>query len=368
MKTPVSARCPRRLRPGCVWAALPLIAALSACQPPEPPPTAVVERGTVELIVTAAARLEPAEFVDVGAEVSGQLRRIHFEEGATVEAGEVVATLDDELARNRLLEAEATLDDLRAQRAEALAQRDLAERRARRYRQLQADDALSQEELEIVEAELRVAMARLEALAAKIRQAEAARATAETNLRFTTLRAPISGTVVIHHAREGQTLNASQQAPEVLRIARLDRMRVVAEVSEADVPQLTPGIPAWFTTLGAPGERRQGRLEKVLPQPVVETGVVLYRAQFEVDNPDARLLPDMTAQVFFVTERAEDVLHIPARALRERQGERGIVELVGANGRPLRREVVLGLSDGVRVAVLEGLAEGDTLLLPERRR
>ncbi len=128
-----------------------------------------------------------------------------------------------------------------------------------------------------------------------------------TTLSFTRVVAPMAGTVVSLTAVEGQTLNANQTTPIILRIADLSRMRVVAQVSEADQPRLTPGMPVRFHTLGRPERRYEARLQQILPTPEVVNNVVLYAARFEVPNADGALLPQMSAQVFFVRAEARDV-------------------------------------------------------------
>ncbi|MCI0749028.1 MAG: efflux RND transporter periplasmic adaptor subunit, partial [Nevskiales bacterium] len=271
-----------------------------------PDPVVVpVERGDVEQLVTATGTLEPIAYVDVGAQVSGQLKRLPKREGDAVKIGEVIAEIDDTLAKSRRVEARATLDNLRAQRAAQEAELRFLEQRMARYQSLLEQDAIAREEVEIAVSNRDAALARLDAQAAQIRQAEASVATAETNLSYTIIRAPISGVVAALYAREGQMLNANQTAPLVLQLADLSAMTVVAQVSEADVFGLEPGQPVYFTVLGQPDQRREGRLRQIKPAPEIVSNVVFYHALFDVPN-DGSLMSKMTAQVFFVLGRAKN--------------------------------------------------------------
>src|SRR5690606_3459927 len=137
----------------------------------------------------------------------------------------------------------------------------------------------------------------------------------ETQLEYTRIYAPMTGTVVSIEMNEGRTLNANQQAPTILRIADLSTMRVETEISEADIGNVKPGMDVYFTTLAGGNRRWTSKLRQILPTPVIENNVVLYTGLFEVDNSDDSLLPEMTAQVFFITASARDVLTVPVGAL-----------------------------------------------------
>lgn len=200
---------------------------------------------------------------------------------------------------------------------------------------------------------------------------------------YTRIYAPMSGTVVAVDAREGQTLNAQQQTPLILRIAKLSPMTVWAEVSEADIGHVKPGMTAYFTTLSGGSRRWTSTVRQILPippKPLNETSqgggspssasksgtgrVVLYTVLLDVDNTDNALMAEMTAQVFFVAGQARDTLTAPVAALQgSLGGDKQIARVVAKNGSIEQREIRLGLSDRLRVQVLEGLNEGDHLLI-----
>src|SRR5690606_20482756 len=155
---------------------------------------------------------------------------------------------------------------------------------------------------------------------AQIQQQEANMRIDANNLRFTNIVAPIDGTVMSIAVKEGQTINATQSAPNVMRLADLNTMTVRTDVSEADVSKLTDGMQAYFTTLGAGGNRRwHGTLKRIEPTPKVQNSVVLYPVLFDVANDGGTLMPSMTAQVFFVVAEARNVLTVPMAALQQGQ-------------------------------------------------
>ncbi|MBL0935636.1 MAG: efflux RND transporter periplasmic adaptor subunit [Rhizobiaceae bacterium] len=328
-------------------------------------PTADIAAGAIEHTVTAAGKLVPLREVDVGAQVSGQLQTLHVTEGDQVGRGDLLAEIDPTLARAGLVEAEASVDMLRADLGARTAEREAAAATIDRLRTLAARNIVTGAELQIAETQLAVTEAAAASLEAQIRQAEAVLDTARANMAYTRILAPMDGTIMSIAAREGQTLNANNEAPLILTIADLDRMRVEAEVSEADVARLSPGLDAYFTVLGGGGERWDGRLLQVLPQPIIDNQVVFYRALFEVDNADRRLKSQMTAQIFFVLESAAGVPLVPLAALEAagRGGDEDRVTVRGADGRLVERVVTLGVRDEIRAAVLDGLSVGETVML-----
>lgn len=331
---------------------------------------ATIERGDVEELVTAQGKLETREYVDVGAQVSGQLKRVHVEIGDVVKKGQLLAEIDPRVYEARVQADEARLRTLRAQLAEQQAQIRFAKRVYERNRRLIAEQAVSQEALEDSETNWKVAEARAGSLAAQIEEAQSTLDGDRTNLNFTKIFAPIDGTVVLQSAQEGQTLNAVQSAPVIVQLADLDRMTVRAQVAEADVMRIGPGQAAYFTTLGAMDERWQGTVRQVLPSPEVINEVVLYNALIDVDNTDRRLMTGMSVQVFFVLGRAEDVPLVPIAALRERvddaeaaDGEAYAVQVQTAAG-VASRVVRVGIRNRRVAAVVDGIAVGDQVLLP----
>jgi macrolide-specific efflux system membrane fusion protein len=271
--------------------------------------------GNVEDAVTALGTLQPLQYVDVGTQVSGQLKVLHVDYGAAVKKGDLLAEIDPTIYESRVNADEAQLLNLRAQLAQRQAQKALADLQFKRQQELLKENATSQDAYDSADANLKVAIATIRQLEAQIKQTESTLSGDKANLSYTKIYATMDGTVVNLIAKEGQTLNANQTAPLVLRIADLATMTVWAQVSEADVPKLRVGMNAYFTTLGTSERRRYGKLRQIIPTPEVVNNVVLYNCLFDVPNPDGDLLTQMSAQVFFVMGSARQVPIVPVAAL-----------------------------------------------------
>ena len=341
--------------------------------------TVQVSRGDIENSVTALGTLQPRRYVDVGAQASGQIQKIHVEAGDTVKEGQLLVEIDPSTQKAKLDAGRFSIENLKAQLQEQRAQHDLAQQKYQRQQKLAAGGATREEDVQTARAEVRATQARIDMFQAQIRQAQASLRSDEAELGYTRIYAPMSGTVVAVGAREGQTLNAQQQTPLILRIARLSPMTVWAEVSEADIGHVKPGMTAYFTTLSGGTRRWSSTVRQILPVPPrpLEQNqggsptsgrsgserVVLYTVLLDVDNADNSLMTDMTAQVFFVAEQAQDTLTVPTATLQpgsRPQWQRA--QIVAANGEIQAREVRTGISDRLRTQVLEGLAEGEHVL------
>lgn len=326
--------------------------------------TATVTLGNIEDSITALGTLQPREYVDVGTQVSGQLLRLHVELGDQVEKGQLLAEIDPTLFEAKVNAVRAQLTSQRAQLKQQQAQSRLAQLQLKRQRALFAERATSEEALQSAEAQVEITAAQMEALQAQIAQTEATLKEELANLEYTKIYAPMSGTVVAQSAKQGQTLNANQSAPTIVQIADLSRMTVKTQVSEADIGRLKVGMPVYFTTLGR-DKRWEGTLRQILPTPEVINNVVLYNAEFDVDNPNGELMTQMSAQVFFVNARASDVLVLPVAVAQGQRPQRGAHRVqVLENGKPVEREVRFGLRDRVHVEVREGLRQGEQVVLP----
>jgi len=326
--------------------------------------THAVALGNIEDTVSAVGTLQARTYVDVGTQVSGQLKVIHVDFGAKVEQGQLLAQIDPTVYEARVAADEAQLMNLRAQLQDRQVQLALAEKQFDRQRRLLAERATSQDAFDSADAGRKSAAAQIAAIEAQIKQTESTLKGDQANLSYTKIYAPIAGTVVDITARLGQTLNANQQAPIILRIAELDTMTVRTQVSEADVPKLKLGMPAHFTTLGQPDRRRTGTLRQILPTPEVVNNVVLFASLFDVPNPGHELLPQMSAHVFFVAAQARNVPVVPMAALRPVPRSRGqYTARVLENGAPVERQVEIGVSNRVSAEVRKGLQPGDQVVL-----
>jgi macrolide-specific efflux system membrane fusion protein len=348
----------------------------------QPVSTVAVTRADIESSVTALGTLQPRRYVDVGAQASGQIHKLHVEVGDSVRKGELLVEIDPSTQQARLDAGRYSIDNLKAQLAEQRAQFQLAEQQLKRQRELAAAGATRDEDVQTAAAQLKVTQARIDMFQAQIRQAQANLRSDEAELGYTRIYAPMDGTVVAVDAREGQTLNAQQQTPLILRIAKLSPMTVWAQVSEADIGKVQPGMTAYFTTLAGGKRRWTSTVRQVLPippKPLEKTSqgggspasvsngstgsqVVQYSVLLDVDNPDGALMAEMTTQVFFVAGHASQVLSVPLAALAD-TAEDGLARVLTGDGKVEQRQVRTGLSDRLRVQVLDGLNEGERLVI-----
>ncbi|WP_245256958.1 MULTISPECIES: efflux RND transporter periplasmic adaptor subunit [unclassified Nitrobacter] len=331
--------------------------------------TAAVTRQDIESTVAATGKIQPHAYVDVGAQVSGQLKRLHVAVGDKVTAGMVVAEIDAEMQAAKVEGIEADLARLSAELAEQEAGLVFAKRNVERHLTLSQTSAVSQLAFETTTRDRDILIARIDASKARIRQMQADLRAQKTALRFARITAPMGGTVVSVDAKEGQTLNANYDTPLILQIADLDTMTVWTDVSEADVVKLREGMPLWFTTLGRPDRKWHARLRQIQPAPrrpdkkaepkaATQSGnVVLYTALFDIPNEDGGLRAGMTAQVFFVTAASKDALVVPVSALSE-----GRVRVLLDDGKIAARKLETGVRTRFLVEVTRGVAEGERVI------
>jgi membrane fusion protein, macrolide-specific efflux system len=380
LKTTPAARPPHRRKP--LWRRSPILALIlvlaagagagwyqwGRAEAPQVTATATVELGDIEDSTTALGNLQPRDYVDVGTQVSGQLKTLNFDIGDTVEKGVLLAEIDPTVYQSKVDADRAQLLNLRAQLADKQAQLALAQQQYQRQIGLARASATSQDAVQSAEATQRSAAAQVDAIKAQIQQTESTLKGDEANLGYTKIYAPMSGTIVSQTSKRGQTLNANQQAPIIYRIADLSTMTVTTQVSEADVSKLRIGMDAYFTTLGQPEKRWYGKLRQVLPTPEILNNVVLYDALFDVLNPKGELMTQMSAQVFFISAAAKNVPVVPMAALRPvRRGEgRGtyIARVLKDDGDIEERHVTVGVTNRVFAEIKSGLSVGEKVVLP----
>lgn len=302
--------------------------------------TAAVSRGDLVVAISATGTLVPEEVIDVGAQVAGQIvafgtdaagRPIDY--GSAVDAGTVLAKIDDSLYAADAAQAEAQVQSGRA--ALARAQADLEQLKARR-RQAERDwqraqklgpsEALAEATFDAYRSAFETAVANVAVGEAAILQARAGLAQAEANLRrarrnlgYCTIKSPVRGVIIDRRVNIGQTVVASLNAPSLFLIAKdLQRMQVWVAVNEADIGRIRPGMPVAFTVDAFPGERFRGEVGKIRLNASMTQNVVTYTVEIVTDNPGGRLLPYLTANVQFELERKNGVLLVPNAALRLR--------------------------------------------------
>lgn len=362
-----------------------------ATDPEELYRTTLIGRHDVEETVMAAGRVRPRAHVDVGARVSGQLRKLHVKIGELVQEGDLLAEIDAEAQEAKVEGIRAERARLTAELAELEAGLLFAERQHARQTELSRSNAASRAREDEARRDMDVARARRDATIARIRQTEASLRAENVALNYTRIVAPMSGTVVSIEAVEGQTLNANYEAPEILRIADLEVMTVWTDVSESDVAMLSIGMPVSFTTIGHPDRFWHATLREILPAPQrpdrksantdrsnVRSNIISYVALFDVENADHALRTEMTAHVSFVYARSADVIAVPTAAFqalgnapgsaRQAEPQRAQIYILNADGKVSAREVVTGVRGPRFVEARSGVTVGERVIIGEARR
>ncbi|HIV71607.1 MAG TPA: efflux RND transporter periplasmic adaptor subunit [Candidatus Aquabacterium excrementipullorum] len=357
-----------------------------------PPPmpkviTAEVRKADLEDNVLASGTVKAIKQVSVGAQVSGQVKKLYVALGDQVKQGQLIAEIDADTQTNTLRNAEAALRNAQATRLAKQAALVQAELTFKREQELLTQDATSRETYEAAKASLDTLKAEIAAQEAQIEQNRISADTARVTLGYTRILAPMDGRVVAVVTEEGRTVNATQSAPTIIKLAKLDTVTVKAQISEADVVRVKPGLPVYFTILGESDKRYEAKLRAIEPVPESEqtdsttstsstssssstTTAVYYNGLFDVPNPEDKLRVSMTAQVSIVLARANDALVIPSAALSDRRDKEGRYEVRVLEGdekhpRINPRKVRIGLNNRVQAQVLEGLNEGDKVVVGE---
>lgn len=292
--------------------------------------TAAVSRGSIVSEVAATGTLEAVSAVEVGSQISGSVEALYADFNSVVRRGQVLARLEPSLyesateqARANLVKAEADLERLQLNVADAETKRG-------RSQALWERQLVSANDMEASDVTLRLAQAQARAAEAQVTQVAASLKQAQLNLAKTVILSPIDGIVVARNVDVGQTVAASLQAPTLFVIAAdLTRMQLKASIDEADVGRIAPGQAVAFTVDAYPGDPFNGVVEQVRLNPVVEQNVVTYAAIISAPNPALKLRPGMTANATVQISRRENVLTVPAAALRVRP-DADMLKLLGA--------------------------------------
>ncbi len=383
--------------------------------------SAEVSKGDIENSVLATGVLEATKMVSVGAQVSGQVKKMYVQLGDQVKQGQLIAQIDSIRQENELKTAKASIQNQQAQLAVQQANLAKVEAEYKRQQAMFSQDATSRAELETALANFKTAQAQIAAINAQIEQSRLTLATAQENLGYTSIVAPMDGTVVAIVTEEGQTVNANQTAPTIVKLAKLDTMTIKAQISEADVMKVEKGQTVYFTTLGNSDKKHYAQLRQVEPAPnsintettntssSSSSTAVYYNALFDVPNEDGKLRIDMTAQVYIVLAEAKNVLTIPAAAIQSKRSNKkdnstnstaadqakttdtqkmqqpkrldltvaekaliaqgkastGIVRILQADGTAQPQPVLIGLNNRVTAQVLKGLKQGDQVVIAD---
>ncbi len=326
--------------------------------------TEKAKKGDLSTAVTATGTVEPITLVEIGTQVSGVISKIYVDYNSTVKAGQVIAELDKQLLSSELESAQANLQAKKVELQQEL-------RNYNRSKELWDKQAISKSDWEDAQTSYETAK-----LAVTSSQASVLKA--KTNLGYATIYSTIDGVVVSRAVEEGQTVAASFSTPTLFTIANdLTKMRVIANVDEADIGEVKEGQSVMFTVDAYPDDEFKGKVVQVRLEATTTSNVVTYEVVIDAPNPDLKLKPGLTANVNIYTVEEHDVLIMPAKALRFNPDEEIIAQIKGLvieknkadtssnkmvwvkSGNTIsQKEVKIGTSDGIHIQILGGLTEG----------
>lgn len=324
--------------------------------------TAKVERATISNSVTATGTIEPVNKVEVGTQVSGIISKIYVDYNSIVKKGQVIAELDKINLESELASAKANL-------ASSKSELDYQETNYKRIKALHDRGFISDDDFDIADLSYKKAK---EAYLVQLQTVQKA----QTNLGYATITSPIDGVVLSKDVEEGQTVAASFSTPTLFTIARdLTDMQVVANVDEADIGNVRDGQRVTFTVDAFPDDTFEGRVKQVRQQGEEESNVVTYEVVISAPNNDLKLKPQLTANVNIYTEEIENVVSVPAKALRfspskEMMNDGEKIKDCNATNKLWIKEanilkaypVKTGITNGIRTQILEGVKEGTAVI------
>ncbi|MDO5640690.1 MAG: efflux RND transporter periplasmic adaptor subunit [Neisseria sp.] len=338
--------------------------------------TEPVKRADIRQTVSATGEISAAQLVDVGAQASGQIKKLYVKIGQEVKQGDMIADIDSTTQVNELNTNKARLETYQAQLVSAQIALKSAETKYKREKNLWAADATSKEELEDAEDALASAKASVAELKSSIKQTQIAINTSEADLGYTRITAPMDGTVVSIVVEQGQTVNANQTTPTIVQIADLSKMLNKMQIAEGDANKVKPGMEVNFTTLSQPDNTREAVLDSVDPGLTTMSqgsyttstdtteSAIYYYARAYVPNEDRSLYIGMTTENTIVVNAADKVLSVPTLAIKQRDGKK-YVRVLGEENAVTEKEVTTGLSDSMSTEIKSGLTEGEKVILSE---
>ena len=336
--------------------------------------TAEVKKGDIAQTVLASGSIQPFKSVKVGAQVSGEISALSVKIGDKVKTGDPIAEIDASTQQNTRDSAAASLASSKAALAAAQAKLREAQQNFNRQQEMVKKGAAARESLDAAQATLKSAQSAVDQAKADIRKSQLELDNAGLRLGYTSVTAPMDGVVISVAVEKGQTVNAVQDSPTLVTLAQTNTMTVEAEIAEADVGAVQPGMAAYFTLLGADKTRYEGKLKSIDPAPLATSKnttttsssndtAVYYYGKMDVPNADGKLRIGMTANMVINVREAKGVLTIPMTALQTNSAGADEVQVMGADGKPQPREVKLGINDGVNTEVTEGLTAGEQVVV-----
>ncbi|WP_416191049.1 efflux RND transporter periplasmic adaptor subunit [Neisseria sp. CCUG12390] len=339
--------------------------------------TETVKRSGIRQTVSATGEISPSNLVEVGAQASGQIKKLYVKLGQEIRKGDRIADIDSTTQTNTLNTEKAKLDTYKAQLASAEIALRSADKKYRRETALWKEDATSKQELEDAEDALAAAKAQVTQLKSSIRQTQISINTAEADLGYTRIVAPMDGTVVAIPVEEGQTVNANQTTPTIIQLANLETMLNKMQIAEGDITKVKPGQPISFTILSESDTPFTAQLESIDPGLTTMSqgsysnstdtteNAIYYYARALVPNAERKLAIGMTTQNTIEINAVENVLTVPTITIKRDGNGKSFVRVLAADGQAVRKDITTGLKDSMNTEVKSGLNEGDKVIVSE---
>ena len=338
--------------------------------------------GNVSQVVEATGEVAAVNLVNVGAQVSGQIKKLYVVLGQEVKQGDMIAEIDSQTQENTLNTDRAKLANYKAQLEARKILLNIAKKQYDRELVLIKTNSTSQQNLENARDTYATARANVNEMESLIKQTQITINTDETNLGYTKIRAPLNGTIVSVPVEEGQTVNANQTTPTIVQIANLGDMEIDIQISEGDITKVKPGMPVDYTILSEPNTIFHAKLDSIDPglttltdgsysksstsssSSSTSTAAVYYYGRSYVKNDEGKLRIGMMTQNTILVSSAENVLVVPTIALTNRN-DKYFVRILTDKNKVEKRDVEIGISDGVYTEITYGLAEGDQVITSE---
>lgn len=334
--------------------------------------TQKIENGDIMESITASGTINPLSTVSVGSQASGRIAEIYVDYNSEVKKGQLLALIDQENAKATVQQREAALEIAKAQVAVEENNIKYYKKALNRVSKLNASKYSTEKDLEAAERDYDNSVAQLALEQAQVKQAQASLNSAQTELSYTEIKAPVDGIVISKAVEVGQTVAASFETPELFSVAEdLTKMQIEASVVEADIAKVKEGQKVRFTVDSYSDDYFYGTVTQVRNEATTTSNVVTYTVVIGIDNTDMKLKPGMTANVEIITAEEKGVMLVPNQALRfyiddsdnaKRYKDRGV--WIMKNGKPERVTVKIGVSDEDNTQILESsLKIGDEVIV-----
>ena len=343
--------------------------------------TKKAKKGSFSKKVDATGEIFATELIDVGAQVSGQIKKLYVKLGDQVKKGDMIASIDNSTQQNSIDNKEAQLAIYKAQLESAKVALNIAKTQFDRENALFAKNATSKQEFESAKNTYSANSAKIKELEAQIKQTNIELSTAKINLGYTKITAPRDGTVVSVQVEEGQTVNANQTTPTIVNIADLSHVKMKMQIAEGDITKIKVGTPVEYSILSEPTKKFQTTVSSIDPGLTTlsdgsygssssskssysssssSSSAVYYYAQSIVDNKDGILRIGMTTQNELLIANVEDAIIVPSIGIKK--DENGTFVYVLKDGKPVKTAVKTGIKDNLDTQIISGINEGDEII------